>query len=71
MYLQVVHYYDQKAETPAAIIHASVQEETTENPVRKRPVKNKTKQNSGSKSCNFSSLICYTDQNQMRVPYSP
>lgn len=48
MYLQVAHYYDQKAQTPAAIIHALIQE-STKNPGREKPVKTKTR----AKKCYF------------------
>lgn len=64
MYLQVVHYYDQRAQTPAAIIHASAPEERTKT-LQGRSLE---KQNKGPERFVFSSLICYTDQNQMSVP---
>lgn len=38
MYLQVVHYYDPRAQTPAATVHALVLEGSTENPVREKPM---------------------------------
>lgn len=47
MYLQVVHYYDPRAQTPAATVHALVPEGSTENPVREKPVERKHKQNKG------------------------
>lgn len=51
-------------DTCCYIIHALVQEETTKNPAREKTVETKE----GPKSFNVSSLICYTDQNQMGVP---
>lgn len=55
MYLQVVHYYDQKHKDAAAIIHASVQKGW------EKPAKTK-----GAKKVCLFIPNCYTDHNQMR-----